>query len=86
MLLAKQSVPPDSDATMKKKTAPLVPFEAGQIWEWEGARVQIGMVGKLLVHYRHYRTKTHGVPTSLSSKAQLQVFLRKKKAVLLAAE
>jgi hypothetical protein len=67
---------------MKKNRVPLPPFQTGQIWELEGSNVQIGMVGKLLVHYRHYRNKTHRVPTSLSSKAQLEAFLREKKAVL----
>lgn len=67
---------------MKKNRMPLAPFQTGQVWELEGSNVQIGMVGKLLVHYKHYRNKTHRAPISLSSKTQLEEFLREKKAVL----
>jgi hypothetical protein len=67
---------------MKKTSRPLTDFQTGQIWELEGSNVQIGLVGKLLVHYKHYRNNTHRVPTSLSSKVQLQKFLRAKKAIL----
>lgn len=67
---------------MKKDRVPFPPFQTGQVWELEGSNVQIGMVGKLLVHYRHYKNSTHRVPTSLSSIARLETFLREKKAVL----
>ena len=67
---------------MKKNRVPLTPFETGQVWEMEGSNLKIGMVGKLLVHYRHYRNNTHRVPISLASKTELEAFLREKKATL----
>ena len=58
-------------------------FQTGQVWELEGSHVEIGMVGKLLVHYKHYRNENHRAPISLASKAQLEEFLHEKKASLL---
>jgi len=67
---------------MKKNSVPLTPFQTGQVWELDDSKVQISMVGKLLVHYRHYRNKAHRVPTSLASKIELEAFLREKNAIL----
>ena len=82
MFLADGLVPPEYHNMTKKNPVALVPFQPGQVWELDGSKVEIGLVGKLLVHYRHYRNKTHGVPTSLASKTQLGAFLRKQKAIL----
>lgn len=60
----------------------LKPFQSGQVWELEGSTVQIGLVGKLLVHYRHYRTKQPRVPTTLTSKVKLEKYLRENRATL----
>jgi len=67
---------------MKKDRVSLAALQTGQVWELPGSKVQISMVGKLLVHYRHSRNKAHRVPISLSSIAELQAFLLEKKAVL----
>jgi hypothetical protein len=68
---------------MQKKRIPLQPFQTGQVWELEGSNVRIGIVGKLLVHYKHYRVTHPRVPTSLAAKTQLEKFLRQNKAILL---
>ena len=67
---------------MNKTRTPLAVLQTGQVWELEGSKVQISMVGKLLVHYRHSRAKAQRVPISLSSIADLQAFLLEKKAIL----
>jgi hypothetical protein len=86
MFLADGLLQPDHDDMTKKNRAALVPFQPGQICKLDGSQVEIGMVGKLLVHYRHYRSKTYGVPTSLASKAPLEAFLRRRKATLVGTQ
>ena len=60
----------------------LPPFQTGQVWQMEDANILIGLVGKLFVHYRHYRIQQPRVPTSLSTKRELEKFLKTNKAVL----
>jgi hypothetical protein len=84
ILLANSKFRSHTGGTMKKNGVRLPPFQTGQVWELVDSNVQIGLVGKLLVHYRHYRNTTHRVPISLTSKAQLEAFLRQNKAVLTA--
>ena len=61
---------------------PLQPFQNGNVWQVADATVQINMVGKTLVHYKHYRGKSRGVPTSLASKPELEKYLTVNKAIL----
>jgi hypothetical protein len=61
---------------------PLLPFQAGHVWQMADTIVPIDMVGKTLVHYKHYRGKSKGVPTSLASKPELEKYLTKNKAIL----
>ena len=69
---------------MKKKSRlTLQPFQAGQVWEVAGSNLLIGDVGKTLVHYKRYKGKPRGVPTSLSAKGDLEKYLLENKAVLL---
>ena len=68
---------------MKQKSRiPLQPFESGQIWQLEDSNLQIGLVGKTLVHYKHYRGNTKRAPISLAGKTVLEKYLREKKAIL----
>jgi hypothetical protein len=68
---------------MKNKSRiALKPFEPGQIWEVADASVLIDHVGKTLVHYKRYKGKSRGVPTSLSAIRELEKYLRTNKAVL----
>jgi len=57
-------------------------FETGQIWRMGEDRLQIQLVGKLLVHYRHYRGIAKRPPSTFSAKGDLQKFLAEKKAIL----
>ena len=71
---------------MKKKAqksrVSLQPFLEGQIWRMEGSNLQIGMVGKTLVHYKHYKGETKRSPISLTNKGTLEKFLQEKQAIL----
>ena len=63
---------------------PLEPFQLGQIWQLEGSSVQIGLVGKKLVHYKQFKGKKPvRVPTSLAGIGELEKYLRRNKAILL---
>jgi hypothetical protein len=85
ILLANSLFQSDHDGRMKKKQMFPPPFQTGQVWELEGSNVEIGMVGKLLVHHKHSKDKARRTPISLTSKTQLEGFLQKKKAVLAGA-
>ena len=66
----------------KKKRFELKPFAAGQVWDVADASLKIGTVGKTLVHYKRYKGKSRGVPTSFSNKKDLEKFLTVNKAIL----
>jgi hypothetical protein len=66
----------------KKNPSVLKPVQAGQIWEVADVSLRIYMVGKTLVHYKRYKGKGRGVPTSFSSKRELEKYLTEHKAVL----
>ena len=68
---------------MPKKRASLQPFEAGQIWQMEDANLQIGQVGKTLVHYKLFKGDLKRGPVRLSGKDVLEKFLKGRKAVLM---
>ncbi len=42
---------------LEKRLIALKPFQTGQVWQLADSSVQIELVGKLLVHYRRYKTK-----------------------------
>ena len=70
---------------MKKSSGiPVTPFQVGQVWELKDSSVQIGLVGKMLVHYKQFKGKKPiRVPTSLAGIGQLEKYLRQNKAILL---
>lgn len=72
---------------MKNKTRKtrvlLPPFQSGQIWQAGDWNLEIGLVGKTLVHYKHYKPQTKRPPTLLSGKSALEKFLQKHHAILL---
>jgi hypothetical protein len=66
----------------KKKQTALKPIQTGQIWEVGDVCLSIGQVGKTLVHYKRYKGKARGVPSSLAAKTELEKYLKENKAVL----
>jgi hypothetical protein len=71
---------------MKKITAPRLvlqpPLAAGQLWRMSEGNLQVGMVGKLLVHYKLGKSNAVRVPNSCNSIKTIEKYLKKKKAVL----
>jgi hypothetical protein len=61
-------------------------FRAGQVWQMKDSSIKIGLVGKRLVHYKHYLGDLKRAPVSLTAKAVLAKHLHAKKAVLVCEE
>ena len=55
----------------------------GQVWRMAELNLQIGMVGKLLVHYKLAKPNAVRVPNLVGSIATINKFLKKNKAVLI---
>jgi hypothetical protein len=63
----------------------LPPFQTGQVWQMGDSNLQIGLIGKTLVHFKHYTGQVKRSPVSLLNKDALARFLRDNRAVLLPA-
>lgn len=72
----------DVKKTKKKAVVPLPDFRTGQVWRLSDSNLQIGQIGKTLVHYKHYRGVAQRAPISLAVKGDLEKFLIKHEAVL----
>ena len=62
------------------------PLETGQLWRMAEANLVVGMVGKLLVHYKLGKPNAIRVANSCSGIKTIQKYLKAKKAVLVLAE
>jgi hypothetical protein len=67
----------------QKTRARLQPLQSGQIWQMEGANLEIGLIGKTLVHYKHYKGQMKRSPVSLLNRTALERFLQDNQAVLI---
>jgi hypothetical protein len=70
--------------TAARKTAArkMPEFEQGQVWKMGEDQVQIRLVGKRLVHYKHFRGANKRPPTLFTAKDELGRLLFQNKAVL----
>jgi len=58
------------------------PLEAGQVWHMTEAILQVGMVGKLLVHYKLGKPNAVRVANSCNGIKTIEKYLKANKAVL----
>lgn len=58
-------------------------FVSGQTWAMGDSQLKISLVGKTLVHYKHYRGVANASPVFLSSKIALGKFLKERRATLM---
>ncbi|MGH7950804.1 MAG: hypothetical protein ACREFE_02640 [Limisphaerales bacterium] len=65
------------------RRARLQPLETGQVWRMTELNLQVGLVGKLLVHYKLAKPDAVRIPNSVSAKTTVEKFLKKNKAVLI---
>ena len=68
--------------TKPKRRARQQPLEEGQVWRMAEANLQVGMIGKLLVHYKLAKPNAVRIPNSVGGKTTIEKFLKKNKAVL----
>ena len=61
---------------------PQKPLEAGQVWRMAEANLQVGMVGKLLVHYKLGKPGAVRMANSCSRIKAVENYLKANKAVL----
>ena len=66
----------------RKARVLLQPLECGQVWQLPDSRLEIGLVGKTLVHYKHFKGDMKRSPGALLNKEAMQRFLRDNHAVL----
>jgi hypothetical protein len=69
--------------TPAPRRARLQPLEAGQVWRMAEANLQVGMVGKLLVHYKLGKPNAVRVANSCAGIKAIEKYLKTNKAVLL---
>jgi len=67
------------------RRACLQPLETGQIWRMAELNLCVGLVGKLLVHYKLAKPDAIRSSNSCSSKVTVEKYLKKNKAVLVQA-
>ena len=58
-------------------------MHGGQVWQMEGSRLLIELVGIRLVHYKHFKVGEKRPPVRLSGKRAVEQLLEKSGAVLL---
>jgi hypothetical protein len=58
------------------------PLETGQVWRMAELNLHVGLVGKLLVHYKLAKPDAVRSSNSCSSKVTVEKYLKKNKAVL----
>jgi hypothetical protein len=67
----------------QKSRISLKPLETGQVWRMKDSHLDIGLVGKHLVHYKLIKQVAKRTPMSLSSIKDVVKYLKHNKAVLL---
>jgi hypothetical protein len=60
----------------------LQPLEPGQIWRMAELNLQVGLVGKLLVHYKLAKPDAVRVANSVGGRATVEKYLKTNKAVM----
>jgi len=67
----------------KPKRAALRPLATGQIWRVGEQNLQVGMIGKLLVHYKLAAPNAVRISNSVGGRTAVEKYLKTNRAVLL---
>jgi hypothetical protein len=67
----------------KASRAIMQPLETGQLWRVLDMNLRIGLIGKVLVHYKLAKPNAVRIPNSVSGKTTVEEYLKKNKAVLI---
>jgi hypothetical protein len=76
------SKPKAAAKSAPKRRAQLQPLESGQVWHMAELNLQVGLVGKLLVHYKLAAPNAVRVSNSVGGRAAVEKYLKANKAVL----
>jgi len=68
--------------TKPTRRTPLKPLETGQVWRMPEMNLQVGMIGKFLVHYKLGKPDAVRIPNSCSGITTVEKYLKKNKATL----
>jgi len=83
----KAAVKKTKPAAQKKPKASrswtMQPLETGQLWRVADMNLRIGLIGKVLVHYKLAKPDAVRIPNSVSGKTTVEEYLKKNKAVLI---
>ncbi len=74
---------PKAKSPVKPKRAALRPLATGQIWRVGEQNLQVGLIGKLLVHYKLAAPNAVRVSNSVGGRSAVEKYLKSNKAVLL---
>ena len=83
--MSKTKSKPARNGKSATKTARRVqqqPLEPGQVWRMAELNLQVGLVGKLLVHYKLAAPNAVRVSNSVGGRAAVEKYLKTNKAVL----
>lgn len=59
------------------------PLVTGQLWRVADMNLRVGLIGKILVHYKLAKPNAVRIPNSVSGKTTVEEYLKKNKAVLI---
>lgn len=68
---------------VKPKQSVMVPLATGQIWRVGEQNLQVGLIGKLLVHYKLAAPNAVRISNSVGGRTAVEKYLKTNKAVLL---
>jgi hypothetical protein len=58
-------------------------LQTGQVWRFDQSNLEIGLVGRVLVHYKSSKAQHKRSPAIISGKDVLEKFLRENNAILI---
>jgi hypothetical protein len=77
---------PRKPAPRNGKSAPRArpqPLETGQVWQMAELNLEVGLIGKLLVHYKLAKPDAIRRANSVGGLSTVEKYLKKNKAVLI---
>ena len=83
MMKTKASLAKTKPAAVKKSKVLKQPLETGQLWRVADMNLRVGLIGKILVHYKLAKPNAVRIPNSVSGKTTVEEYLKKNKAVLI---
>ena len=74
---------PAAPKTKSSRTLLKQELVTGQLWRVMDMNLRVGLIGKILVHYKLAKPNAVRIPNSVSGKTTVEEYLKKNKAVLI---